>query len=121
MVWLRWCFLALVALSLAAPHARAAEPFTIRAAWASVPGQMFPILMQMKNVLVHYGKSYVVEAVRSPGSGPQTTALASGDLNLAYFAPSAFEAGFVSAAHSDAEIQFTLDAAKRVFGQMRGQ
>ncbi len=38
-----------------------------------------------------------------------------------YFAPSAFEAGFVSAAHSDAEIQFTLDAATRVFGQMRGQ
>ena len=37
-----------------------------------------------------------------------------------YFAPSAFEAGFVSAAHTDADIQFTLDAAKRVFGQMRG-
>ncbi len=36
-----------------------------------------------------------------------------------YFAPSAFEAGFVSAAHTDADIQFTLDAAKRVFGQMR--
>ena len=38
-----------------------------------------------------------------------------------YFAPSAFEAGFVSAAHTDAEIQFTLDAAKKVFAQMRGQ
>ena len=38
-----------------------------------------------------------------------------------YFAPSAYEAGFVSAAHTDADIQFTLDAAKRVFGAMRGQ
>jgi glutamate-1-semialdehyde 2,1-aminomutase len=38
-----------------------------------------------------------------------------------YFAPSAYEAGFVSAAHTDADIQFTLDAAKRVFAQMRGQ
>ena len=38
-----------------------------------------------------------------------------------YFAPSAFEAGFVSAAHGDAEIQFTLDAAQRVFAQMRAQ
>ena len=38
-----------------------------------------------------------------------------------YFAPSAYEAGFVSAAHGDAEIQFTLDAAKRVFAQMRTQ
>ena len=33
-----------------------------------------------------------------------------------YFAPSAFEAGFVSAAHGDAEISKTLDAAERIFG-----
>jgi glutamate-1-semialdehyde 2,1-aminomutase len=33
-----------------------------------------------------------------------------------YFAPSAFEAGFVSAAHGDAEISSTLTAAERIFG-----
>ena len=32
-----------------------------------------------------------------------------------YLAPSAFEAGFLSAAHSDADLQATLDAASRVF------
>ena len=32
-----------------------------------------------------------------------------------YFAPSAFEAGFVSAAHDDAAIEATLDAARAVF------
>ena len=32
-----------------------------------------------------------------------------------YFAPSAFEAGFVSAAHGDAEISKTLVAAERIF------
>lgn len=32
-----------------------------------------------------------------------------------YLAPSAFEAGFVSAAHSDADIQATVDAAAKVF------
>lgn len=32
-----------------------------------------------------------------------------------YFAPSAYEAGFVSIAHGDAEIEKTLDAAERVF------
>ncbi|MGM0564015.1 MAG: glutamate-1-semialdehyde 2,1-aminomutase [Pseudomonadota bacterium] len=32
-----------------------------------------------------------------------------------YLAPSAFEAGFVSAAHSDADIQATIDAAADVF------
>lgn len=33
-----------------------------------------------------------------------------------YFAPSAFEAGFVSAAHGDAEISSTLAVAERIFG-----
>lgn len=35
-----------------------------------------------------------------------------------YFAPSAYEAGFVSAAHGDDEITTTLDAAKRVFATL---
>ena len=37
-----------------------------------------------------------------------------------YLAPSAFEAGFVSAAHDDAVIQETLDAAEQVFAQLKG-
>ena len=36
-----------------------------------------------------------------------------------YFAPSAFEAGFVSTAHGDVEINKTLDAADRVFGALK--
>jgi len=35
-----------------------------------------------------------------------------------YLAPSAFEAGFVSAAHGEADIQATLDAAERVFARL---
>lgn len=35
-----------------------------------------------------------------------------------HFAPSAFEAGFVSATHDDTVIQATLDAAERVFAQL---
>ncbi len=35
-----------------------------------------------------------------------------------YLAPSAYEAGFVSAAHSDADIGATLDAAERVFARL---
>lgn len=35
-----------------------------------------------------------------------------------YLAPSAFEAGFVSAAHGEAEIQATLDAAEKVFATL---
>ena len=37
-----------------------------------------------------------------------------------YLAPSAFEAGFVSATHDDAVIQTTLDAAEQVFAQLKG-
>jgi glutamate-1-semialdehyde 2,1-aminomutase len=36
-----------------------------------------------------------------------------------YFAPSAFEAGFVSAAHGDAEISSTLAAAERIFSRWK--
>ncbi|PKO92506.1 MAG: glutamate-1-semialdehyde-2,1-aminomutase [Betaproteobacteria bacterium HGW-Betaproteobacteria-1] len=34
-----------------------------------------------------------------------------------YLAPSAFEAGFVSAAHSDSDIEATITAAERIFNQ----
>jgi glutamate-1-semialdehyde 2,1-aminomutase len=37
-----------------------------------------------------------------------------------YLAPSAYEAGFVSATHGDAELQKTLDAARAAFGEARG-
>ncbi|BCB25354.1 glutamate-1-semialdehyde 2,1-aminomutase [Sulfurimicrobium lacus] len=36
-----------------------------------------------------------------------------------YLAPSAFEAGFVSAAHGDAEITATLEAARRAFAKVK--
>jgi glutamate-1-semialdehyde 2,1-aminomutase len=36
-----------------------------------------------------------------------------------YFAPSAFEAGFVSAAHGEAEIEATIAAAREVFATLR--
>jgi glutamate-1-semialdehyde 2,1-aminomutase len=35
-----------------------------------------------------------------------------------YFAPAAFEAGFVSAAHDDAVIAETIEAARRVFARI---
>lgn len=35
-----------------------------------------------------------------------------------YLAPASYEAGFMSAAHSDADIDFTLDAAARVFATL---
>ena len=37
-----------------------------------------------------------------------------------YFAPSAFEAGFLSSAHGDIEIGHTLEAARDAFRELRG-
>ena len=93
----------MIAATLTASVAQA-DPVVIKAAWAAVPGQMFPILMQMKNVLVHYGKSYTVEAIRAPGSGPQTTALATGDISLAYFSPAAFALAIQNAHMNDLRV-----------------
>ena len=38
--------------------------------------------------------------------------------NGVYLAPSAYEAGFISAAHGDTEIQLTLDAAEQAFDNL---
>ncbi len=35
-----------------------------------------------------------------------------------YLAPASYEAGFMSAAHSDSDIQYTLEAAKKVFSML---
>ncbi|ARN74423.1 glutamate-1-semialdehyde 2,1-aminomutase [Oceanicoccus sagamiensis] len=35
-----------------------------------------------------------------------------------YLAPASYEAGFMSAAHTDSDIQYTLEAAKKVFSQL---
>ena len=39
--------------------------------------------------------------------------------NGVYLAPSAFEAGFVSAAHGDEEIELTLKAAEKAFAALK--
>jgi len=39
--------------------------------------------------------------------------------NGIYFAPSAFEAGFVSTCHQNEEIELTLQAAEAVFASLR--
>ena len=38
-----------------------------------------------------------------------------------YLAPSAYEAGFLSLAHGDKEIEITLEAAERCFAQLRNE
>jgi sulfonate transport system substrate-binding protein len=81
--------LALLA-SLATSQARADEPLKLRVAWAVIPGQLTAVLFDNKDILKHYGQSYVVDLQRFRGSTPELTALATGDLDLASLAFSSF-------------------------------
>jgi sulfonate transport system substrate-binding protein len=80
---------ALAALLIALPGARA-EPLKIRVAWITVPTSLAPILAVKPELAPHLGKSYAIEAMRFQGSSAMTTALASGDLDIAELAYSSF-------------------------------
>ena len=71
-----------LALALLAQGA-AAEPLKIRVAWITVPTSLAPILFAKPELARHLGSSYTVEPVRFAGSSQMTTALASGDLDIA--------------------------------------
>lgn len=110
---------ALAGAIIGGPAARAEAPLVIREAWAAIPGQLFPILMMEKDQLRHYGKSYTVDAVRMPGSGPQTTALASGDLQFALFSPAAFALAIQNAHMTDLRVigEATRDGYKDYYSR----
>ena len=78
----RWLTAAGAALLLTLAGARA-EPVKIRVAWITVPTSLAPILSAKPELATHLGKSYVVEATRFQGSSAMTTALASGELDIA--------------------------------------
>jgi NitT/TauT family transport system substrate-binding protein len=77
------------ALLLALAGAQA-EPLKIRVAWITVPTSLAPLLAAKPELANHLGKSYVVEATRFQGSSAMTTALASGELDIAELSYSSF-------------------------------
>jgi sulfonate transport system substrate-binding protein len=91
-------------LILAAAAARAQAPVMLRLAWATVPGQLIAAFFQKPELLRHYGKTYTVETVYYKGSGPQITALAEGELELALYAPSALAFSVENARLEDVRI-----------------
>jgi NitT/TauT family transport system substrate-binding protein len=63
--------------------AQAADPVKIRLGWAVAPAQIAPIMFDYPGVAKHFGKSYVMEAVRGQGSSVALNQLATGELELA--------------------------------------
>jgi ABC-type nitrate/sulfonate/bicarbonate transport system substrate-binding protein len=70
--------------------AAAGEPVRIRVGWVVATTQITPVLLEKKDLLQHYGKSYIFEPVHFEGSTPQIPALAARDLEIAALAYSSF-------------------------------
>ena len=67
-----------------------AAPVKIRVGWVVIPASMAPLVLEKKDILKHYGQSYVAEATRFEGTPPVITALASGELDVGPLAFSSF-------------------------------
>src|SRR5258708_5181207 len=65
-------------------------PVKIRVGWVVVPASLAPLVLEKKDILKHYGQSYVAEATRFEGTPPVITALASGELDIGPLAFSSF-------------------------------
>jgi sulfonate transport system substrate-binding protein len=78
-------------LAAAARPTRAqAAPLKIRVGWVVVPASLAPLILAKKDILKHFGQSYVAEATRFEGTPPVITALASGELDIGPLAFSSF-------------------------------
>ncbi len=62
----------------------------IRIGWVVVPASTAPLVLEKKDILKHFGQSYVAEATRFEGTPPVITALAAGELDIGPLAFSSF-------------------------------
>ena len=67
-----------------------AAPVKIRVGWVVVPASLAPLVLEKKDILKHFGQSYVAEATRFEGTPPVITALAAGELDIGPLAFSSF-------------------------------
>jgi NitT/TauT family transport system substrate-binding protein len=98
-------------LVLGAPAARADGPVNIRIAWMTPIGQLAAVLFQKPDIMRYYGKSYTVDPIYYKGSGPQITALAAGELEIAEYAPDALALTIASEASGKVRTLFTMKDA----------
>src|SRR5208282_1834696 len=67
-----------------------AAPVKIRVGWVVVPASLAPLVLEKKDILKHFGQSYVAEAIHFAGTPPVITALAAGELDIGPLAFSSF-------------------------------
>ncbi len=64
------------------PRLAQAAPLKIRVGWVVVPASIAPLVLAKKDLLTHFGQSYVAEATHFAGTPPVITALAAGELDI---------------------------------------
>jgi sulfonate transport system substrate-binding protein len=75
-----------LAIAAAMTGAAGAEPLLIRNSYVVPVSNWEPLIVEKKDLAKHWGKSYVMEAVRYQGTPPMITAMANGELEIANLA-----------------------------------
>ena len=78
--------LTLLVITAAFTGAAGAEPLLIRNSYVVPVSDWEPLMVAKKDLAKHWGKTYVMEAVRYQGTPPMITALANGELEIANLA-----------------------------------
>jgi len=95
---------ALLAVAVAATGSVRAEPLLIRNSYVVPVSNWEPMIVEKKDLAKHWGKSYVMEAVRYQGTPPMITALANGELEIANLAYSTLGIAVDNAGISDLRV-----------------
>src|SRR5690349_24861293 len=106
---------AAAALAAAAPARAQGGPLKIRVGWVVVPASMAPLVLEKKELLTHFGRSYVAEATRFEGTPPVITALAAGELGVGPLAFFSFRLSFQKVGMDD--LRYTCE---QIVGGRRG-
>ena len=92
-----------IALAESSVHQRA-EPVTIRVGWSSANASIVPVGLAKKDLMPHYGKSYVVEDVHFAGSPAVITGLGTNGVDFGQLAYSSFAFAIENAKMTDLRI-----------------
>jgi sulfonate transport system substrate-binding protein len=94
-----------MALAAAGPALpAAAAPVKIRAGWVVVPASSAPLVLAKRDILKHFGQSYVAEAIHFEGTPPVITAMAAGELEIGPLAFSSFALAIQNARLDDLRV-----------------
>ncbi len=92
------------ALATGGPARAQGTPVKIRIGWVVIPASMAPLVLAKKDILKHFGQSYIAEATHFEGTPPVITALASGELDVGPLAFSSFALAIQNARMDDLRV-----------------